>query len=1023
MTESLGDAVLELSTDDSGLQRGLTKAEASAKGSMGRMGGAASTAGKALALGVTAPIVGIGIASVNAFGTFDQTIRQVGAAANLTGGELDAMKGVALAMGAETSFSAQQAAQAMLELSKGGMNAAQIKAGGLKQTLTLAAAGGLELGAAATYMSNTLNTFGLAATDADDVAAALAGGANASTASVESLGMALSQVGPGAKQAGLSLNETVGALAAFDQAGVKGSDAGTSLKTMLQNLSPQTDEAAQKMKDLGIDFTDAAGNFKPMTQVAQELQDGLKGLTAEQRVNALTTMFGADASRAAGIMADQGAKGLGKFIKATQDKAAAEKQAKVNTEGMKGSIEAMMGSLETAAITIGSILAPGVSKLASIITKLANGFTSLPGSVKTTIMVLAGVAAAIGPILLGITAASTLLPAFGILLGALTGPIGLIVLGLTALGIGWLRTGDNMQKFQAAMATVAAWVQGVAFPAIVAGAKAAMAWFKANILPTIRSVANGVKATLTTWFSWGKAAWSKWGADIWNVVQTAFNLVKTIIETQVKVVGNIIKAVLAVLRGDWSGAWDAMKAALGAALHGAVAIVKAFGPLLLAAAKLLWNVVKTAVGLALKGLGKLLLATLKGAWNAAKAIGSTLLSGAKTLGGNIIDGLVDGIKAGAGKIKDALMNIAKDALNSAKDFLHIRSPSRLFRDEVGMPITQGIAAGIMRGIPGVIAANQKALDAAASGVDAVKKSMEGLPSQRVADNAVASKQAKLTKAQARLKDVSNPKKSLLSARQSIERAQAQVARAEKTKGGADNASAALALKQAKQRMAQLQADIKAGKKKSVAAVNAAKAELKAAKDQQALVKQLTADLAAAEAAAAAAQAAVEQAEAAQQALETGLSDIKDAADLKNAMLDLQEALNGGATTNTLSERIANLKTEYAGLQKYLTDNAANLSTTMQTDVYSSMAEVLGNITDLQTQLQEMTNQAVDGSSVAGAGGTASASGGVTRLPGSIAGAAGGNAAPLIGQVNVNSEVDIPNFMRKVDWAARQVGAY
>ncbi len=93
------------------------------------------------------------------------------------------------------------------------------------------------------------------------VSAALAGGANASTASVESLGHALSQVGPGAVNAGLNLNDTVGALAAFDNAGIKGSDAGTSLKTMLSRLVPQTAKAATAMKDANLDFTDANGNF------------------------------------------------------------------------------------------------------------------------------------------------------------------------------------------------------------------------------------------------------------------------------------------------------------------------------------------------------------------------------------------------------------------------------------------------------------------------------------------------------------------------------------------------------------------------------------------------------------------------------------------------------------------------------------------------------------------------------------------------------------------------------------------
>lgn len=1024
MTDSLGDAVLELSTDDSRLDRGLTKAEAKAKGSMSRMGGAAKTVGTAMTVGITAPITGIGIAAVNAFGNFDQTIRQVGASAGISGGALEAMKGTALALGAETAFSAQQAADAMLELSKGGMTAAEIKAGALKETLTLAAAGGLELGAASTYMANTLNTFGLAATDGGKVAAALAGGANASTASVESLGMALSQVGPGAKQAGLSLNETVGALAAFDQAGVKGSDAGTSLKTMLQRLVPQTDEAKQAMADLGLQFVDAQGNFKPLTNIAQQLQDKLGGLSEAQRTAALTTIFGSDASRAAGIMADQGAAGLQKMIDATNDKSAAERMAKTNTEGLKGSIEQMMGSLETAAITIGGMLAPMVTKLADVVTKLTNQFMAAPAGVKMAAMAMAGIAAVIGPILLGITAVTAILPALGVLLGAIVSPVGLLVIGLAALAAWWLHSGDNMQKFQDVLGKVAAFVTGVAWPAIVDGAKKALRWYQTKILPTIKGVMTGLAATLTTWFGWAKSAWNQWGSAIIGYVKAAFTLMKTVVETAVGVIGNVIQAVLAVLRGDWSGAWEAMKAALKAALTGAVAILKASGQMLLAAAKLAFAVVKTGAKLALKALGKVLLAALKAAWAVAKGIGPTLLSGATGLGGDIIDGLLAGIKAGASKIVSALSNLAGDALHAAKKKLHIASPSRLFRDEVGLPIAQGIAVGIMRGIPGVVAANQKALDAAREGVDAVKKQMEGLPSMKAADNAVTRAQAKRDKARQKLRDVSNPKKSLLSARQSLERAQAAVNRARGTKSTADDKAAALQLKQAKQRMAQLQADIRAGKAKAKAAFAAAQKELKAAQAQQTLVKQLTADLQAAEAAAAAAEAAVAQAEERQAGLEQALSDIRDAADLTTAMLDLQDAIAGKATQDSMTKRIEALKSEYAGLQKYLQDNAADLSTTMQTDVYSSMADVLGEITDLQTQLRDMTEAATTGNATTGAStGTAGNPTQLTRLPGQIAGAAGGNAAPLIGSMTVNGVTDIDNAMRRIDWSRRQVGAY
>ena len=321
------------------------------------------------AAGLTA---GLG-AVISSAASFDKTIRQVGAAANVPAQGMKSLSELALKMGADTSFSAKQAADAMLELAKGGISEADIRAGALQETLTLAAAGGLELGSAAGYMSNALNTFGLQAKDAGSVAAALAGGANASTASVESLGMALGQVGPGARLAGLSLAETTGVLAAFDNAGIKGSDAGTSLKTMLTRLIPTTDAASGAMADLGLKFTDASGNMLPITNIADQLKAKLTNLSDAQRTAALTTIFGSDATRAATILMQEGSAGLGKYIAATSDLSQAQKMAATNTAGAAGAFEAFKGSVETLGLRIGLALLPAVERLTRGATEMVNG--------------------------------------------------------------------------------------------------------------------------------------------------------------------------------------------------------------------------------------------------------------------------------------------------------------------------------------------------------------------------------------------------------------------------------------------------------------------------------------------------------------------------------------------------------------------------------------------------------------------------------------------------------------------------
>lgn len=356
---------------------GLTEAEADASGKRaGKRYGARFAAGleglRGPALAVGAGIAGIVASSVNLEKKFSQTMSVAAAVTGAPQKEMAKLSKLALQMGADTSFSANEAADATLELAKGGLNAATIQAGGLAGTLQLAAAGGTSLSTAAEIASNALNTFNLEGKDMAVVSAALAGGANASTASVESLGQALSQVGPGAKNAGLDIHDTVGALAAFDSAGIKGSDAGTSLKTMLSRLVPQTAKAATAMKEANLDFTDANGNFVSLTEVAQQLQDGLGGLSEAQRTTALNTIFGSDASRAASVLMDEGAKGLNKYIKATKDRGAAEDAARARMSGTAGALERLSGSWETFRLKLGLAVAPVVTRVSNELARLLN---------------------------------------------------------------------------------------------------------------------------------------------------------------------------------------------------------------------------------------------------------------------------------------------------------------------------------------------------------------------------------------------------------------------------------------------------------------------------------------------------------------------------------------------------------------------------------------------------------------------------------------------------------------------------
>ncbi|MFA7265142.1 MAG: phage tail tape measure protein [Candidatus Nanopelagicales bacterium] len=387
-----GAAAAASATGGSSLVAMGTKAKA--------LGDRMSSTGKSMTLGITAPLALVGAIGVKTAADFDSAMNQFGYSAGVAGSELTAFSDLAMQMGADTVFSAGEAASAMLELSKGGLEPAKIAGGALKSTMSLAAAGGLELADAATSITGAMNTFGISTENSAQIADALAGAANASAADVSDLTQALQQTGQQASASGQSLQETTAALAAFADAGLKGSDAGTSLKTFLQRIAAPTGKAAKSIKDLGMDFFDAQGKMKPLTAIAGQLQKGMSGLTQEQRLQAMQTIFGSDATRAANVLFNEGTAGLQEYVGATSEAGNAQGMADARMAGLSGSLESLSGSLETAAIALGQALAPTIQAVSEKIQTLADWFTNLDPGMQSTIVTVGLVVAAIGPLLM-----------------------------------------------------------------------------------------------------------------------------------------------------------------------------------------------------------------------------------------------------------------------------------------------------------------------------------------------------------------------------------------------------------------------------------------------------------------------------------------------------------------------------------------------------------------------------------------------------------------------------------------------
>jgi TP901 family phage tail tape measure protein len=531
------------------IKRAKTGMDKFAAGAQG-IGTQMTQIGTNLSTKVSLPLALIGASAVRVAADFEVAMAQVGVATNTPVEGLKNLSDLAKQLGADTIFSANEAADAMLELSKAGLTPAQIEAGALSNTLNLAAASGMALAESAIVMSAGMNTFNLGASDSVSIVDALAGAANASAADVADIAMALQQTGQQAVASGLTIQETTAALAAFADAGVRGSDAGTSFKTFLQRLNPVSKEARERMLDLGLEFFDSAGNMKDLTEIAGELQKGFTGLTQEQRLAAMQTIFGSDSLRAANILFDEGATGIQKYIDASTKSGAAQDMATARMSGTAGALEAMRGSIETASLALGDALAPVVKSVAKFIQDLANKFTNLDPKVQTAIASVGIFLTALGPLLMIsgslITAIGKLVAVFSTLSGAVGGAAGAMAIATGPVGI-----------FVAALAgailiVVALWRESDKFRTAVTNAFNAVKTAVVNAVNSIKTKLDENKSSLDNL----KSAFKALGDFIGTFIIPIFSFFATgAIRVVTNYIGFLIDAVGFVIRAfnTWLG--------------------------------------------------------------------------------------------------------------------------------------------------------------------------------------------------------------------------------------------------------------------------------------------------------------------------------------------------------------------------------------------------------------------------------------------------------------------------------------
>lgn len=412
--------------------------EAALKRSDGLISGVGNTLGTFVKVGIGAAVAGFaamaaGIGSaLSASSQFDKTMSGAKAILNATGEEMSQLNSLALQLGKDTVFSASDAGKAIEMLGQDGLSVQEIMGGAAKATVDLAAATGSDLTTAANIGSKAMKAFGIPASEMEKAINGISGAANTNGLTINGYALALAAAGGIAAETGVSFNDFNATIATIMPSFGSAQDAGTSFKTFLQRLVPQSNEATDAMRALGLftglsgkEYDDAKakiakyekelagldptsknyekrahdikgqidvlnaslktgqnaffntdGSMKNMTEVAGILQKALNGLSDEAKSSALTNIFGADASRAAAALAKAGISGFSGILDKI-NKADAAKMAATRLDNLAGDVEQLSGSFDTLKIVMGQAFSPLARKVVQFLTSKLNNLLGM----------------------------------------------------------------------------------------------------------------------------------------------------------------------------------------------------------------------------------------------------------------------------------------------------------------------------------------------------------------------------------------------------------------------------------------------------------------------------------------------------------------------------------------------------------------------------------------------------------------------------------------------------------------------
>lgn len=649
--------------------------------------------------------------------TFETSMSKVSALSGATGDDLAALEAKARELGASTTFSASQAADALGYMALAGWDTQQML-DGVGSVLTLAQAGELDLAAASDLVTDYLSAFNMEASQTADMVDVLAyAQANANT-TVEGLGMAFKNCAANANAAGMDVQTTTAAISMMANQGLKGSEAGTALNAVLRDMTAQMQDGAIKIGETSVAIMDASGNYRDFTSIIEDVEAATYGMGDAEKSAALQSTFTADSIKGLNLLLNAGA---GELIDFTADlygcAGAAEETAAIMTDNLGGDLAAMGSAFEELSLKIYEGLQEPLRGIVQFITDtVVPGLTWFVDNLDAIGPVILVVASTLGALAIALNIgaiAGAASQAINLVKNAIMGltaamaanPIGIIITLIGALAATFVylwNTSDEFRSFwigvwesvMSAVQPMADWVMANVITPLLSNFQEFQGVFSAlweaivgavmsaweQIAPIVQAGMQVIQAIIGAVMPVIQAIWGAcW--DIFSAVATAvWSNISNTVETAMGVVQGIIQVVTGIISGDWDAVWNGIGQIFESIVNG----------ILQAGANAL-NALTSIISAVLTGIYNIWASIWNGIFSVASSIWSaiwatitTIISGivsgvSGTLSGlwNTVASIFEGIRSAMCNPIETAQNIIRGIINTIKGFFsnfHIQLP-------------------------------------------------------------------------------------------------------------------------------------------------------------------------------------------------------------------------------------------------------------------------------------------------------------------------------------------------------------